>query len=286
MLRRCDRCALRGEVEKVFKNATSIEGWSIRADGDRAAEVLVRLANAGQIFEIFPPITCQSACTLRNYYGNASAPMNQVAHRSNKDQLPRTEGSGRTVGQLFDDHRERLKLTIRLRLDHRLRGRVDASDVLQEAYLEALQRYPDYLQDQPMPLFLWLRFIAVQKLHLIHRRHLRTKARDAGREISLNQPLPQASSEVLAAQLVGKHSTPSQAAMRLELQARLQEALESMNPIDREILALRHFEQLTNSETAQVLGLKESTASQRYGRALLRLNDLLLGLPGFTETQP
>ena len=154
------------------------------------------------------------------------------------DAAPRAESqpaeqTSQAVGQLFDEHRNRLRLTVRLRLDHRLRGRIDASDVLQEAYLEALERYPDFLQDQPMPLFLWLRFIAVQKLQIIHRRHLGTKARDAGREISLNQPLPQASSEILAAQLIGKHSTPSQAAMRLEIQARLQEALESMNPIDR-----------------------------------------------------
>jgi len=199
------------------------------------------------------------------------------------NRAPETEQPGQAVGPLFDQHRDRLKLTVRLRMDHRLRGRIDASDVLQEAYLEALERYPDFLQDRPMPFFLWLRFIAVQKLHIIHRRHLGTKARDAGREISLNQPLPQASSEILAAQLIGKQSSPSQAAMRLEMQVRLQEALESMNPIDREILALRHFEQLTNAETAQVLGLKEATASQRYGRALLRLKDLLLSLPGFTE---
>ena len=209
-----------------------------------------------------------------------------MAHAAPRAELPPAEQGSQAVGHLFDEHRDRLKLTVRLRMDQRLRGRIDASDVLQEAYLEALERYPDFLQDQPMPLFLWLRFIAVQKLQIIHRRHLGTKARDAGREISLNQPLPQASSEILAAQLIGKHSTPSQAAMRLEVQARLQEALESMNPIDREILALRHFEQLTNSETAQVLGLKEATASQRYGRALLRLKDLLLSLPGFTEPNP
>jgi len=196
-----------------------------------------------------------------------------------------SEEDSQAVGRLFDEHRDRLKLMVRLRMDQRLRGRIDASDILQEAYVEAFERFPDFLQDRPMPLFLWLRFIAVQKLHLMHRRHLGTKARDAGREVSLNQPLPQVSSEILAAQLVGKHSTPSQTAMRAEVQARLQEALESMNPIDREILALRHFEQLTNLETAQVLGLKEATASQRYGRALLRLKDLLLSLPGFTDTQ-
>jgi RNA polymerase sigma-70 factor (ECF subfamily) len=189
------------------------------------------------------------------------------------------------LGALFDQHRERLRLMIDLRLDRRLRGRVDASDVLQEAYVEALERFPDFLQDRPMPFILWLRFITEQRLQLVHRRHLKTKARDASRDISLHQhDAPLVSSESLAAQLVGRHSSPSQAAMRAELQARLHAALETMNPIDREILALRHFEQLTNSETAQVLGLRVDAASQRYGRALLRLKDMLLSIPGFGES--
>src|SRR4051794_6052216 len=191
------------------------------------------------------------------------------------------------LGELFNSHRNRLRLMVHLRLDRRLKGRVDASDVLQEAYVEALERFPDFLQDQPMPFFLWLRFITEQRLQIVHRRHLGTKARDAGRDVSLgHQAFPLVSSESLAAQLVGKHSSPSQAAMRAEMQARLHAALETMNPIDREILALRHFEQLTNSETAQVLGLREDAASQRYGRALVRLKDMLLSIPGFGESAP
>ena len=192
-----------------------------------------------------------------------------------------------SLGELIGQHRNRLKLMVQLRMDRRLRGRVDASDVLQEAMVEAIERMPDYLKDRPMPFFLWLRFITEQKLHWMHRRHLGTKARDAGREVSLDRPsLPAVSSEILAAQLVGRHSTPSQTVMRVELQSRLQAALDAMNPIDREILALRHFEQLTNAETAQLLGLSEATASKRYGRALLRLKDVLLTLPGFLESQP
>src|SRR5689334_108545 len=165
--------------------------------------------------------------------------------------LPQGDGAAdpQALGELFDRHRERLRLMVHLRLDRRLRGRVDASDVLQEAYVEALERFADFLQDRPMPFFLWLRFITEQRLQIAHRRHLGTKARDAGRDISLgHQAFPPVSSESLAAQLVGKHSSPSQAAMRAETQARLHAALETMNPIDREILALRHFEQLTNSE--------------------------------------
>jgi RNA polymerase sigma-70 factor (ECF subfamily) len=116
----------------------------------------------------------------------------------------------------------------------------------------------------------------VQRLLVLHRRHLGARARDAGREVSLYRgALPGASSAVLAAQLVGHRTTPSQAAMRAELQVHLQEVLNGMDPIDREVLALRHFEQLSNGETAKVLGLRESTASRRYARALLRLKEVL-----------
>jgi RNA polymerase sigma-70 factor (ECF subfamily) len=198
---------------------------------------------------------------------------------------PSDPPSAETLGALFGQHRERLRLMVRLRMDRRLQGRVDASDVLQEAYVEALERFPDFLQDRPMPFFLWLRFITEQRLQIVHRRHLGTKARDARRDVSLHQAArPLVSSESLAAQLVGRHSSPSQAVIRAELQARLLAALEGMNPIDREILALRHFEQLTNAETAQLLGLRPDAASQRYGRALLRLKDLLLEMPGFRES--
>jgi len=205
------------------------------------------------------------------------------------DDIPADDGevSARTVGEVFQRHRDRLKLMVGLRLDQRLQGRVDASDVLQDAYLEAVDRLPDYLQDRPMPFFLWLRFLTAQRLQILHRRHLSTKARDAGREISLShQPLPAVSSEVLAARLVGCDSTPSEAAIRAETRAQLHAALDALNPIDREILAMRHFEQLTNSETAQVLGLRESTASQRYARALLRLRELLRALPEFSQARP
>jgi RNA polymerase sigma-70 factor, ECF subfamily len=199
---------------------------------------------------------------------------------------PAEEGevSPETLSELWHRHRDRLKLMVALRLDHRLQGRVDASDVLQDAYLEAMDRLPDYLQDRPMPLFLWLRFLTAQRLQILHRRHLRTKSREVGREFSLSlKPLPAVSSEALAARLIGRDSTPSRTAMRAETRSQLQAALDAMSPIDREILAMRHFEQLTNAETAQVLGLRESTASQRYARALLRLKDLLRTLPDFSQ---
>jgi RNA polymerase sigma-70 factor (ECF subfamily) len=191
-----------------------------------------------------------------------------------------SEGDQVALGELLARYRNRLCLLIQLRLDRRLQGRIDPSDVIQEACVDAVKRFPDYVRDPALPFFLWLRFLTVQRLLVLHRRHLGAKARDAGKEVSLYRgALPGASSAVLAAQLVGHRTTPSQAAMRAELQVRLQEVLNGMDPIDREVLALRHFEQLSNGETAKVLGLRESAASQRYARALLRLKDVLSRSP-------
>jgi RNA polymerase sigma-70 factor (ECF subfamily) len=170
---------------------------------------------------------------------------------------------------------------VALRLDHRLQGRFDASDVIQEAYLEASRRLADYLKQPNMPFFLWLRFITGQKLLELHRYHLGAQARDAGREVSLYRgSLPETTSAALAAQLLGHLTRPSEAAIRAETKVRLQEALNRMEPLEREVLALRHFEHLSNAETAQVLGIQESAASKRYLRALKRLKDILTSTPG------
>jgi RNA polymerase sigma-70 factor (ECF subfamily) len=184
-------------------------------------------------------------------------------------------------GALLEQHRARLRRMVALRLDPRLHGRIDPSDVIQEAYLEASARLAEYVQKPTMPFFLWLRFLAGQKLVTLHRHHLGTRMRDAGREVSLYRGrLPEASSAALAAQLLGHETRPSEAAVRAELKIRLQEALNSMDALDREVLALRHFEQLSLGETAQVLGLTESGACRRHLRALKRLREILSSLPG------
>jgi RNA polymerase sigma-70 factor (ECF subfamily) len=135
-----------------------------------------------------------------------------------------------------------------------------------------------------MPFFLWLRFLTSQKLLELHRHHLGAQARDAGREVSLHRgSLPGTSSAALAAQLLGHLTQPSQAAIRAEMKIRLQDALNSMDPLDREVLALRHFEHLSNAETAQTLGIGESAASKRYVRALRRLKEILTSTPGGME---
>jgi RNA polymerase sigma-70 factor, ECF subfamily len=179
------------------------------------------------------------------------------------------------------EHRPRLRRMVALRMDGRLQGRVDPSDVIQEAYLEAARRLPEYVRDaEPMPFFLWLRFLAVQALQVLHRKHLGVQARDAGREISIDLGrMPLATSAALAAQLLGHDTRASEAAIRAERKLRLERALNQMDPLDREVLALRHFEQLSNSECARVLGLKEATATKRYLRSLKKLREILITLP-------
>jgi RNA polymerase sigma-70 factor (ECF subfamily) len=194
------------------------------------------------------------------------------------------QGDAHEWGALLERHRQRLRRMVALRLDRRLQGRIDASDVVQEAFLEASNRLADYVRRPDMPFFLWLRFLTGQKVLELHRHHLGTQMRDAGREIALYRgALPEASSAALAAQLLGHDTRPSEAAIRAERKIRLQEALNSMDPLDREVLALRHFEQLNNAETAQALGLPEATASKRYIRALKKLKEILTSLPGGRE---
>jgi RNA polymerase sigma-70 factor, ECF subfamily len=186
------------------------------------------------------------------------------------------QGDSQALGELFERHRNRLHRMVQMRLDSRLQGRIDPSDVLQEAYFEFSRSLKEYLRNPEIPFFLWLRFITGRKLQALHRHHLGTKIRDAGRDVSLQRgALPQASSQTLAAQLMGRFTSPSQAAARAELQLRVQEALNGLEPLDRELLALRHFEQLTNAEAAQVLEISEAAAGSRFVRALKRLKKIL-----------
>ena len=194
-------------------------------------------------------------------------------------------GDESALAALFEGYRAPLRRMIKLRLDRRLSGRVDASDVLQEAFLDARKRLAEYARDPaPMPFHLWLRRVAGQRLTDLHRFHLGARMRDAGQEVSLHRgPFPQASSVSLAAQLLGKLTSASKAAIRAEHKLIVQEALNSMDPMDREVLTLRHFEHLSNDETALILGLSKSAASNRYIRALRRLKEILSSIPGLKE---
>jgi RNA polymerase sigma-70 factor (ECF subfamily) len=193
-------------------------------------------------------------------------------------------GDQQALSAVFDHYRERLWQMVRIRLDRRVQGRVDPSDVLQEAFVDVLRRIGEYPAGGDFPFFLWLRQLVAQRLIDVHRHHLGAKMRDAALEVSIhNGGPPQATSASLAAQLLGRWTTASRHLERAEVQLAVQAALETLDPLDREILALRHFETLTNSECAQVLGLSKSAASKRYVRALTRIKDVLNSFPGFQD---
>jgi RNA polymerase sigma-70 factor (ECF subfamily) len=193
-------------------------------------------------------------------------------------------GDESALAVLFERHRHRLERMVRLRMDSRLKGRVDPADVLQDAYLTLRGKFPQYAAAPHMPFYLWLRLEVGQKLVDVHRFHLGTRMRDAGQEVALHHgALPQVTSLSLAEHLLGKLTTASHAAMRVELKLRVQEALNSMDPHDHEVLILRHFEELSNAEAAQVLGIKPSAAVNRYVRALKRLKEVFRRMPGGIE---
>jgi len=209
-----------------------------------------------------------------------------VEDSGNQSELLSRAAAGDTaaVDELFQLHRARLKSMVRLRLSRRLQGRVDDSDVLQEAFVDLSRKLPEYLENQDVPFFVWLRHITGLKLTEIHRRHLGTELRNVDREVSLHRgALPEANSVSLAAHLLGTMTSPSQAAIKAEQRLYVQEALNAMDPVDREVLALKHFEQLSIAEIASVLDMSKAGAGSRYLRAVKRLKDVLARIPGFEE---
>ncbi|HLJ98182.1 MAG TPA: sigma-70 family RNA polymerase sigma factor [Gemmataceae bacterium] len=174
--------------------------------------------------------------------------------------------------QLFARHRPELRRLVRLRLDPKLRPRLDPSDVVQEAQMEALRRLNDYLQEPPMPFRLWLRKITYDRLLMVRRQHVRAERRTVERDVAL----PDQSSLLLAQQLLASGSSPSEQLAKRELSRRVNRAIGELAESDREILLMRNFEGLTNREVSQLLGISLAAASQRYGRALLRLRKILL----------
>jgi len=169
-------------------------------------------------------------------------------------------------------------------MDTRLHGRIDASDVLQDGFLDLAQRVDCYLSDPSFPVFLWMRRIVCDRLAMVHRHHLGTQMRDVSQEVSLyRDPMPQTSSAALVSMLLGRLTTPSNAAIRAEQILQVQEAVNSLDSLDREVVALRHFEQLSRAETAVVLGISEEAAAKRYIRALKKLKTILAAMPDGLE---
>ena len=189
-------------------------------------------------------------------------------------------GEPQALAAVFARYRDRLRKLVEFRLDARLKGRVSTSDVLQEAYIGTLKRLSHYQADPAVPFFIWLRSVTVQRLIDLHREHLGVKARDAAREVRLGHAGGiEASSEKMA-ELMGDLTSPSQAARRGETIALVREALDGLEPNDREVLALRHFEELSNHEVAALLGIRTAAASKRYVRAIERLKAALERQPG------
>lgn len=190
-------------------------------------------------------------------------------------------GERRALDQLLAQYRPYLRGIVALRLDPKLRARVDPSDVVQEAQLEAVRRVESYLAAPLLPFRLWLRQIAYDRLLMARRQHVGAERRAVSREA----PLPDSSAILLAQQLLAADGpTPSQELVQHELVARVRQAIAELADDDREVLLMRNFEGLSNQEVAQVLALDPATASKRYGRALLRLQKLLRG-QGLMESQ-
>jgi RNA polymerase sigma-70 factor (ECF subfamily) len=190
-------------------------------------------------------------------------------------------GDEQAFQDLFARHRAYLHQVVALRLDPRVRPRIDPSDVVQEAQFDAFQRIGDFLERRPMAFRLWLRKTTYERLLMLQRYHRRAARRSVDREVGL----PDGSAFALVQQLLAGGSTPSKHLERAETARRVREVLAQLSETDREILLMRNLEALSNQEVAEVLQIEPVAASQRYGRALLRLRKLLLA-SGLLEWQP
>lgn len=204
------------------------------------------------------------------------------ATRELLDRLARADDPA-AAERLWARHREPLRRMIDMRLDHAIGRRVDASDVVQDVLIEASRRLSDYLRNPAMPFHLWLRQIARDRMIDEHRRHRVAARRTLDRERPLAAPeYADRSGFDLADGLRDPALTPAAASLRRELEARFRLALDAMGDDDREILLMRHFEGLTNSEAAHALGLSEPAAGMRHLRALRRLKAQLGEAPSLS----
>jgi RNA polymerase sigma-70 factor, ECF subfamily len=180
-------------------------------------------------------------------------------------------GDPTALAELFNQYRSRLKQMVQFRLDRNVAARVDASDVLQEVYPDVCQQIESYLEKPQVCFYVWLRGLTGERLLKLQRRHRTAQCRAVGREL----PLPAEASSLLAAKVLAAVSSPSSALRRKELRERLQDALAKLGAEDREVILMRDFEDMSNNEMAETLGLSASAATMRYGRALVRLKKML-----------
>ena len=186
------------------------------------------------------------------------------------------EGDGQAVERLLARHRQSLHRMIELRMDQRIKRRVDVSDVVQDVLIEANRRLQDYLQNPAMAFHLWIRQIAKDRLIDAHRRHRVSAKRSIDREQAnvVHATVDQSSLEIVA-QLCDPAMTPAAAASQRELASHVEAVIARLGTSDRDIILMRHYEQLNNGEIAAALGLTEPAASMRYLRAIRRLRELL-----------
>ncbi len=175
---------------------------------------------------------------------------------------------------LLDLHRKDLRRMVEARLDRRISVRVDASDVVQDTLIDAWRRMDDYLEDRPLPFLSWLRQIANERVIDTHRRHVTSQRRGIGREIAEAQ-VSNESAVLLANRLFANDTSPSNHLVRKEFHIRLKEAIISLPTKDREVLLMRHIDQLGTDEIAESLGITQGAVKARLLRALLRLRGVL-----------
>ncbi len=193
-----------------------------------------------------------------------------------QDLIDACNGCHEALNRLFSVHSPQLQRMINLRLDARLRARVSAEDILQDTYCLVFERLQHFCENQSVPFHIWLRSQTAEQLIAARRHHLGVQKRTANAEVSIGRSeLPQVDTASIARQLIGKFTSPTQAALRSEIQQAVQLALNEMDVIDREIIVLRHFENLTNNEAAMLLRLHKATASKRYVSALKRLHSIM-----------
>jgi RNA polymerase sigma-70 factor (ECF subfamily) len=181
-------------------------------------------------------------------------------------------GDTTALESLFTAHRAYIRHVVGLRMDPALRRRVDPSDIVQETYVEAMRRAPDYARDPKLPVRLWLRQLAIDRLIMSQRRHVHAGMRAVHRDFAL----PDHSSLSIAQQLVAGFGSPATHAARQEVVAKVRDAVASLNEIDREIILLQAFEGLTSEESASILDIEPAASRKRYGRALLRMRERLI----------
>ena len=196
-----------------------------------------------------------------------------------QDLISRAGNDSDALNTLFEIHRPRLREMIRIRINPLLRRRIDESDVVQDVLSDAAKNFSSYAASPQLPFYIWLRNLAALKLTEVHRRHLSTQKRSVRNEVSLNDS-PVASSINMVNELASLENVPVDDAMRNELLNRVRKELDDMDDVDREVLALRHFEQLSVAETARILGLSKAGAGSRYLRALKRLGNALSDILG------